>query len=211
MLFSVSRQPAFTRLAIAAGASLSLFASGQALASAAPGSAAPAFTLTDIAGKPVSLADLKGKWVALEWTNPECPFVKKHYDSGNMQSTQRDAAANKVVWVQVNSTASKHQDYKSAQQMKDWLASMKASPAHVALDDSGAVGKAYGAKTTPHMYLISPEGTVVYNGAIDDKRSTNPADVANAKNYLKVAMSEALAGKPVSTPASTPYGCSVKY
>ena len=196
--------------ALLAGTALATLISAQA-AAVAPGNPAPAFTLTTLDGKPVALADLKGKWVALEWTNPECPFVQKHYGSDNMQATQRAAAGKQVVWVQVNSTNPGHQDFKTAKQMNEWLLAMKASPTHAALDQSGAVGRAYGARTTPHMYLIDPAGQVVYNGAIDDKRSANPADIAGARNHMKEAIVEAVSGKPVTIAATTPYGCSIKY
>ena len=203
-------QPRWCSRSLLAGALLATLASGP-LAAAVPGHPAPSFAVTTLDGKPVSLAELKGKWVALEWTNPDCPFVQKHYSSGNMQATQRAAAASKVVWVQLNSTNPSHQDYKSAKQMSDWLAAMKASPTYAALDESGAVGKAYAAKTTPHMYLIDPGGQLVYNGAIDDRRSTNPADIPGARNHVKAAIAEAVSGKPVSMPVTTPYGCSIKY
>lgn len=196
--------------ALLAGTALAALISAQA-AAVAPGNPAPAFALTTLDGKPVALADLKGKWVALEWTNPECPFVQKHYGADNMQATQRAAADKQVVWVQVNSTHPGHQDFKSAKQMNEWLLAMKASPTYAALDQSGVVGKAYGAKTTPHMYLINPGGQVVYNGAIDDKRSANPADIPGARNHMKEAITEAVSGKPVTIAATTPYGCSIKY
>lgn len=183
----------------------------QALASAEPGKPAPAVAVVDLDGKAVSLNDLKGRWVALEWTNPDCPFVQKHYNSKNMQATQKFAADNKITWVQINSTNPNHGDYKTPQQMKAWNTSMQAVLAHATLDVSGKTGKAYGAKTTPQMVLISPEGNVVYNGAIDSIRSANPADIPKATNYFKQAMTEVVAGKPVSTPSTTPYGCSIKY
>jgi len=196
--------------ALLAGTAMATLISAQA-AAVAPGNPAPAFALTTLDGKPVALADLKGKWVALEWTNPDCPFVQKHYGSDNMQATQRVAADRQVVWVQVNSTNPGHQDFKSAKQMNEWLLAMKAGPSYAALDQSGTVGKAYGAKTTPHMYLINPGGQVVYNGAIDDKRSANPADIPGARNHMKEAIAEAVSGKPVTIAATTPYGCSIKY
>ena len=196
--------------ALLAGTALATLISAQA-AAVAPGSPAPAFALTTLDGKPVALADLKGKWVALEWTNPDCPFVQKHYGSDNMQATQRAAVDKQVVWVQVNSTHPGHQDFKSAKQMNEWLLTMKARPTYAALDPSGTVGKAYGAKTTPHMYLINPGGQIVYNGAIDDKRSANPADIPSARNHMKEAINEAVSGKPVTLAATTPYGCSIKF
>ena len=176
-----------------------------------PGSPAPAFSLKTLDGKAFSLADLKGRWVAREWVNPECPFVQKHYNSGNMQETQRFAAASKVVWVQINSTTPTHKEFKSPPQMRDWLVAMQSQPEYSALDESGAVGRAYAAKTTPQMVLIDPAGTVVYNGAIDDKRSSNVADIPGARNHLKAAIEEVVSGKPVSVPATTPYGCTIKY
>jgi peroxiredoxin len=176
------------------------------------GQSAPNFTLTDVSGKSVSLADFKGKHVVLEWTNPGCPFVQKHYVSDNMQSLQRDAKAKGVVWLAINSTEPKHQDYlapaKLATKMNtEW----KAAASDILMDESGKVGMAYGAKTTPHMYLIDPAGKLVYAGGIDDKRSANPADVKVAKNYVRAALDDALAGKPIAVATSTPYGCSVKY
>lgn len=182
-----------------------------AAASAEPGKPAPVISVVDLDGKAIVLHDLKGRWVALEWTNPECPFVQKHYNSKNMQETQKFAADNKIAWVQINSTNPSHGDYKTPQQMKSWNAAMKAALSHATLDNAGKTGKAYGAKTTPQMVLINPQGTVVYNGAIDSIRSANPADIPKATNYFKQAMAESMAGKPVSMPSTTPYGCSIKY
>jgi hypothetical protein len=176
-----------------------------------PGKPAPALSLADLDGKSLALSDLKGKWIALEWTNPECPFVKKHYDSGNMQSTQQHAAKNNIVWIQINSTNPSHPEYKTPTQMKAWNAEKKAAPAHATLDQQGRTGKAYGAKTTPQIVLINPQGVVVYNGAIDSVRSANPADIAGATNYVKQAISEIAAGKPISQASTRPYGCSIKY
>lgn len=191
-------------------ASFLLFpAVGQA--SVPVGVAAPAFSLNDLQGKPFSLNDYAGRWVAMEWTNPDCPFVQKHYNSGNMQSTQKQAMDAKVVWIQINSTNPNHSDYKSPKDMLAWNSAMKALVAHAALDTDGKVGKAYGAKTTPQMVLIDPKGVVVYHGAIDSIRSASAGDIPKATNYMKQAMTEALAGKAVSVPESSPYGCSVKY
>ena len=194
---------------LAAIAAAALF-SAAALANAPAGQPAPAFTLTDLSGKPVNLADYKGKTVVLEWTNFGCPFVQKHYRSGNMQSLQKKYA-NEVVWLAVNSTNKSASDYEEPAQLTKALAQFGAAPARYLMDDPGTVGMAYGAKTTPHMYIIDPNGVVVYNGAIDDKRSTNPEDVKSAKNYVVAALDEMKAGKPVSTPTTRPYGCSVKY
>jgi peroxiredoxin len=175
------------------------------------GQPAPAFELTDATGKPVRLSDFKGKFVVLEWTNPSCPFVVKHYGSQNMQSLQKEATAKGVVWLSISSTAKSHVEYLApatlAQRYKEWGGAYSA----MLMDDDGAVGRAYGARTTPHMYVIDPKGVLVYAGGIDDKRTANPADVKTATNFVRVALGEAMAGKPVSTPTAAPYGCSVKY
>ena len=194
---------------IALAAAATLF-STAALASAVVGQPAPAFTGTDLAGKPVSLADFKGKTVVLEWHNFGCPFVQKHYRSGNMQALQKKYGKD-VVWVAVNSTHKGASDYMAPAKLDAELTRFGAQPARYVMDDPGAVGRAYGAKTTPHMYIIDPSGTLVYNGAIDDKRSTNPEDVKIAKNYVVAALDEMKAGKPVTTASTTPYGCTVKY
>jgi peroxiredoxin len=181
-----------------------------ALASAVVGQPAPAFTATDVAGKPVSLADYKGRLVVLEWHNPGCPFVQKHYNSGNMQSLQKKYG-NDVVWLAVNSTNTGATDYLPPEKLSTLMKDFKAAPADYLMDASGKVGRAYGARTTPHMYIIDKDGTLLYNGAIDDKRSTNAGDVKVAKNYVAAAIEEIKSGKPVSTPSTAPYGCSVKY
>jgi hypothetical protein len=187
-----------------------LVAANAALA-AAPGTAAPGFTITDTAGKAVKLADYRGKYVVLEWTNPECPFVRKHYDSGNMQGLQKEWGAKEVVWLAVNSTNQSHAEYRSPAAMSGWMRTQGAAPAATLLDGTSATGRAYAAKTTPHMFVVDPAGTIIYAGAIDDKRSANPADAKTANNYVRAALTEALAGKPVTVASTTPYGCSVKY
>ena len=175
------------------------------------GQPAPDFTLSDLSGKPVKLSDLKGKFVVLEWVNPECPYVQKHYDSANMQTLQKEFGAKQVAWLAINSTREGHSEFKSPQQMAGWMKDKGGAPAATLLDRDSKVGKLYGAVTTPHMYVIDPKGTLVYVGAIDDKRSTNPADVKTAKNYVRVALGESMAGKAVSTTSTSPYGCTVKY
>lgn len=192
-------------------AALAMLSATQAFAAATVGKPAPDFTLTDLDGKSVKLADFKGKHVVLEWHNHACPFVVKHYDSGNMQSLQNKYDARDTVWLSINSTNTGHQDYLSNEQNKAYLAAKKAAPDAYLPDPDGKVGNDYGARTTPHMYVINPAGTLVYAGAIDDKRSTNVADVKTAKNFLVAALEESKAGKPVSNPSTTPYGCSVKY
>jgi len=188
-----------------------MLVAAQAAAAAAPGTAAPAFTITDTAGKAVKLADYRGRYVVLEWTNPECPFVRKHYDSGNMQGLQKEWGAKEVVWLAVNSTNQSHAEYKSPAQMSGWMRAQGAAPAATLLDATSATGRAYEAKTTPHMFVVDPAGRIIYAGAIDDRRSANPADAKSANNYVRAALTEALAGKPVSVASTTPYGCSVKY
>ncbi len=183
----------------------------RAFASGEPGKPAPALDLVDLNGKSVSLADHKGQWIVLEWTNPECPFVQKHYKSDNMQTTQREVTGKKVFWIQINSTNSNHPEFKTPAKMAEWNSQMKASVSAATLDRDGKTGRAYGAKTTPQMVLINPNGVVVYNGAIDSIRSASAADIPKATNYLKQAVQEALGGKPVSVPSTTPYGCSIKY
>jgi AhpC/TSA family len=174
-------------------------------------SAAPEFALSDSTGHTVKLSDFRGKYVVLEWTNPECPFVRKHYSSGNMQGLQKEWGARDVVWLAVNSTNQSSSEYKTPQQMGQWMKAQDASPRATLVDGTSATGRVYGARTTPQMFVIGPDGGVIYSGAIDDRRSTNPADAKVANNYVRAALTEALAGKPVTVAATTPYGCSVKY
>ncbi|MCH8685929.1 thioredoxin family protein [Pedomonas mirosovicensis] len=185
--------------------------SAPALAAPKIGAPAPAFTATDVNGKSHSLADYKGKTVVLEWNNPECPFVQKHYGSGNMQALQKSASQNGVVWLTINSSADGTQGNMKPQVAKQWLATQKAAPAAYLLDEKGTVGRLYEAKTTPHMYVIDPKGTLVYMGAIDDKPTANPDDIKTAKNYVTAALTSVKAGQPVADTATKPYGCSVKY
>jgi peroxiredoxin len=181
-----------------------------ALAAAPAGQPAPAFTAPDLNGTRVNLADYKGKTVVLEWHNFGCPFVQKHYRSGNMQALQKKYGSD-VVWIAVNSTSKSSSDWTEPAALSKQLADFGAAQAKYLVDEPGTLGSAYGAKTTPHMYIIDPAGNVVYNGAIDDRRSTSLADVKGAKNYVAAALDEMKAGKPVAIPTTTPYGCSVKY
>ncbi len=197
-----------TIVAVAALAASLAFV-GNTHAQTQVGQAAPQFSAVDTAGKAVSLTDFKGKYVVLEWTNPECPFVQKHYSSGNMQATQKHAAGKGVVWLSVNTTGGT-QDPKLAAELAGWVKAQKATPTAL-LMDGGKLGQAFGAKTTPHMYLIDPAGKLVYAGAIDSKASANPGDIASATNYVTQAINEVSAGKPVSKPVTGAYGCSVKY
>ena len=199
------------RTFVAVSALLAL-AAGGAHASATVGQSAPDFTLKDASGKTVKLSDFKGKHVVLEWTNPGCPFVQKHYNSNNMQSLQKDATAKGVVWLSINSTNKSASDYLEPDRLNAKMnGEWKGASSYVLMDESGKAGMAYEAKTTPHMYVIDPSGKLVYAGGIDDKRSANPADVKTAKNFVRAALDETLAGKPVSVATSTPYGCSIKY
>jgi peroxiredoxin len=190
-----------------------LVTAGMAAAHAVTvGQQAPDFSLTDVNGKAVKLSDFKGKNVVLEWTNPGCPFVVKHYGTNNMQALQKDATGKGVVWLSVNSTSKSHADYLEPAKLGSKItADWKGSASYILMDESGKVGQSYEAKTTPHMFVIDPTGKLVYAGGIDDKRSANPADVKTAKNYVRAALDETLAGKPITVATSSPYGCSVKY
>jgi peroxiredoxin len=189
----------------------SFLMAGHAHSAAVVGQPAPDFTLTDTAGKTVRLSDFKGKHVVLEWNNPGCPFVRKHYDSGNMQSLQKETTARGVVWLAVNSTENANADYLAPQQLARWMGGQKAAPSATLMDEEGTVGKAYGARTTPHMYIVNPQGTLVYAGGIDSIPSTRVDDIKTATNFVRQGINEVLAGKPISMPTSRPYGCSIKY
>ena len=180
-------------------------------ATATVGQPAPDFALPDVHEKPLKLSDFAGKHVVLEWTNPDCPFVRKHYNSGNMPALQSEASGKDVVWLTINSTNPQSSEYKTPAVMQTWMDGKKAKPKAVLFDRDGAAGHAFAAKTTPHMYVIDPKGKLVYAGAIDDKRSTNPDDVKTAKNYVRAALDESLAGKPVTVASTVAYGCSIKY
>jgi peroxiredoxin len=192
-------------LSLAAGA-----LPASVFAAAVVGQPAPAFIARDLAGNPVSLAELEGKTVVLEWHNFGCPFVHKHYDSGNMQALQKKYAAD-VVWITVNSTSRRSPDYRDAAGYAAQLEQVGGVPARYVVDEPGEVGRAYGARTTPHMFIIDPKGNVAYAGAIDDKRSTDVADVKTARNYVSNALDEMKAGRPVTTASTVPYGCTVHY
>ena len=175
------------------------------------GTAAPDFSLTDAKGETHSPSQYKGKYVVLEWFNPECPFVKKHYGSGNMQKLQEQYTSKGVVWLTIDSNAPGSEGNLSADAANKVMTGWKTRQTALLLDPEGKVGRAYGAKNTPNMVVINPEGKIVYEGAIDSKATPNPADIPNSTNYVKVALDESLAGKPVSTSTTKPYGCSVKY
>jgi peroxiredoxin len=175
------------------------------------GEPAPDFQATDSNSQQHKLSRYRGKFVVLEWHNNGCPYTRKHYESGNMQRLQKEWTGKGVVWLSIISSAPGQQGYVTAQQENDYLKQMKAAPTAVLLDAQGDVGRLYSAKTTPHMFVIDPAGVLIYDGAIDDKATTDQADIATARNYVSQALQEASAGKPVSIPTSRPYGCSVKY
>lgn len=185
--------------------------SGSAWAVATIGQPAPSFAVQDTSGKTVSLADFKGRTVVVEWVNPGCPYVQKHYSGANMQTLQKEAKAKGVVWLTVNSTAPDHRDYKNPAAMAEWMQQGKAAPNATLMDIDGKAGRAFGARTTPHMYIVDSKGTLVYAGGIDDKPTANPADIPGATNHVKVALGELQAGKAISQPSTRPYGCSIKY
>lgn len=175
------------------------------------GEPAPGFGAVDSTGKMQRLSDYKGKYVVLEWHNQGCPFTQKHYESGNMQRLQKEWTAKGVVWLTVISSAPGKQGFVTPSQENDYLKKMNAVPTAVLMDPAGTLGHLYDAKTTPDMYIIGPAGNLIYEGAIDDKPTTEQSDIAGAKNYVNAALTEAKGGKPVSDPATRPYGCSVKY
>ena len=199
-----------TRLLLTA---ITTLAAGALYAADVPpvGSAAPDFSAPDANGKTQSLSEYKGKYVVLEWFNPECPFVKKHYGSDNMQKLQSNYTSKGVVWLTIDSNAPGTEGNLNADEAKKVMASWKTKQTALLLDPESKVAKLYGAKNTPNMVIINPEGKIVYEGAIDSKASPNPADIPSSTNYVKVALDESLAGKPVSNPNTKPYGCSVKY
>jgi peroxiredoxin len=175
------------------------------------GEKAPDFTATDSQGLAHTLSQYAGKYVVLEWHNNGCPYVRKQYNSGNMQKMQRQWTALGVIWLTVISSAPGKQGYVTADQENAYLKQMNAAPTAALLDPTGALGHLYDAKTSPHMFIIDPSGKLIYDGAIDDQPTPDPASVALAKNYVSQALTEAMAGRPVSVQTSRPYGCSVKY
>lgn len=196
---------------------LSLLAAGSLLLAqtllAAPsiGEPAPAFSLEDSYGKTHKLADFLGKTVVLEWTNHDCPYVRKHYESNNMQTLQKEMTDQGVVWLSVISSRPGSQGYVEAAEANELTATRSAHPSAVLFDPAGDTGRAYDARTTPHMYIIDPQGTLVYMGAIDDQPSTRASSLEGANNYVKAAMEDLKAGREIQVAQSTPYGCSVKY
>lgn len=190
---------------------LSILPSTFANAEAVPGKPAPTFEVKDAQGKTHTLADSKGKWLVLEWFNKDCPYVKKHYESGNMQSLQKAYTEKGVTWLTVISSAKGKQGHLDPAGAVRVFKENKSATHAVLLDESGTMGRAYGAKTTPHMYVIDPKGNVVYAGGIDDNDSANPKVIPKSTNYVKAALDAAMADKKVEVSSARPYGCSVKY
>lgn len=206
-MFVNTLKKSFAAVALAALVSLPV----AAFAAVQVGSPAPEFSGKTSDGKTVNLADYKGKIVVLEWTNPGCPFVRKHYESKNIQGLQKDYTAKDVVWLTVNSSAKDKQGHLEGDALKAEPAKEGiASTAYIS-DESGQIGQLYGAKTTPHFFIVGKDGNVAYAGGVDSVASTDPADIATAEPYVKEALDELLAGKPVTNANTKPYGCGVKY
>jgi peroxiredoxin len=181
------------------------------ISAAKVGDAAPEFSASASNGKSFRLSDYRGKYVVLEWHNNGCPYVQKHYNSGNMQRLQKQWTGRGVVWFTILSSAPGKQGYATAGEENDYLVKMQAAPTAALLDPTGEIGHLYGAKTSPQMVVINPQGIVIYDGAIDDKPTTDLQDVPRATNYVSLALEQSMAGKQVETVATRPYGCSVKY
>jgi peroxiredoxin len=211
--YSIARVAAGLAAASALSAALAACSpeAAPALADLPIGQAAPDFRASDVNGRLVGLSDFRGRTVVLEWNNPECPTVKKHYESGNMQKTQAEAAAAGAVWLTINSSAEGKQGYMNPAEAKAFTVSQPSRRSFYLLDPEGVVGRRYGATATPHMYVINSGGALVYRGGIDDKPTQDKADIAGARNHVLAALGELKAGKPVSVPTSRAYGCNVKY
>ena len=184
---------------------------GPALAEPQIGQPAPAFSVTDTQGKTWTLEDLAGHAAVLEWTNHDCPYVRKHYGAGNMQALQREATGQEVLWLSVISSAPGKQGHVTAAEADALTQARGAAPTAVLLDESGVMGRAYAARTTPHLYLIAADGTLAYMGGIDDRPTSDPADIPAAKSYIRAALADLASGRPVTEAVTRPYGCSVKY
>lgn len=199
----------------ALGLALTLAASCRAEVAARPsaavGQAAPGFSLKDAAGREHTLEEFKGKLVVLEWVNFGCPFVKKHYGSGNMQGLQAEYTGKGVVWLSICSSAPGKQGHFEGEELQKQIAEHRSKASYYLLDPEGSAGRQYGAKTTPHMYVVDPAGNLVYAGGIDDLATADPDDIPKARNYVRQALDALLAGQPVPAPSTAPYGCSVKY
>ena len=210
-MLDLSRRAFLVSTGVAVVAKGGLVSPAPAWAVPKVGVAAPAFSATATSGQAVSLADQRGKIVVLEWTNHDCPYVRKHYETSNMQALQKEATSQGVVWLTIISSAPGTQGHVNPRQADELTATRKANPTAVLLDPTGAVGKMYGATNTPHMYVIDKAGTLMYAGAIDDRPTTRRADVQGAQNYVREALQAVTAGQAVKTPVTRAYGCTVKY
>jgi peroxiredoxin len=190
---------------------LALFSSTLAYGQAVVGQAAPNFSTENTSGQPVSLSQFKGKFVVIEWFNPDCPYSQGHYESGNMPAVQKYATNKGVVWLSVNTSDEPANAEKAATTLATWMKSKKSASTATLVDADGKVGRAYGARTTPHMFMIDPQGKLIYAGAIDSKVPSSPADIASATNYIRQGLDEVLSGKAISQSVTKPYGCAVKY
>ena len=199
------------KLMTLAAATLLALTPAPALATPKIGEAAPAFTGTDSNGQTVNLSDYAGKTVVLEWSNHQCPYVRKHYESGNIQTLQGEATGDGVVWLTILSNAAGEQGNVTPAEANELTASRNAKPSRVILDPAGTIGHAYEAKTTPHMFIVDTSGKLVYMGGIDDKATADQGDIPGATNYVREALNEIKAGQPIAHPETRAYGCSVKY
>lgn len=204
------RRHLLARASLLTTASLTTLAARAATA-APVGAPAPDFTAADLDGTTRRLSDFRGRFVVLEWFNPGCPFVRKHYGSGNIPGLQREFTARNVVWIAINSTAQAAGDHLPPMLLAAWQKSQSSAPTATLIDADGAIGHAYGARTTPHLFIADPQGTLVYAGGIDSIASARPADIGKATNYVRQGLTEALAGRPISEAVTRPYGCAVKY
>ncbi len=191
--------------------SLALAAFSIPSLAAVPGTPAPDFKGTDSNGKTHTLSEYRGKYVVLEWANKGCPYEQKHYNSGNMEALQRQWTGKGVIWLSIISSAPGEQGNVTPAEENEYLKTMKAAPTAAILDPTGAIGRLYEAKTTPHMFVIDPNGKLLYEGAIDDKATTDKEDIKTARNYVSETLNDAMSGKPIQVASTRPYGCSVKY
>ncbi|VWX58366.1 Peroxiredoxin [Burkholderiales bacterium 8X] len=208
---SLSRASRRAVMAAAVALGATFLMNAEAAPAAVVGQKAPDFVAVDTQGKKHQLSDFAGKFVVLEWTNPGCPFVRKHYGSGNMPATQKSATGKGVVWLSINSTERAASDYLAPAALDAWMKQHAAAPTAVLMDEDGVIGQAYAARTTPHLFIVDPKGVLVYAGGIDSIPSARPDDIKTATNYVNQALGEVLGGKPISSASTRPYGCSIKY
>jgi len=199
------------RIKLFIGFVLAMIIAGTSFAQVVSNQAAPNFTLTDSNGQKHSLSDYKGKFVVLEWFNPDCPFVKKHYNSGNIPNLQKQYTSKGVIWLAIDSSAAGKEGNYPPQGLNKYMTDKKAAPTAIFADADGKIGRLYGAQTTPHMFIINPQGVLIYQGAIDDTPSAEIEDLKTAKNYVSAVLDAAMNGKPVAVNTTKSYGCSIKY